>query len=128
MPKQFMRLLIKLALLTLILIMISVGIKVSSPENHIKVLSLLIFTFFIITAFVSYVLLKTTQSKPAAFPRMYMMTFGIKLLTLLTIYVTYAISNKPTLILFTVYFSLLYFIYMVFEVRSLFTHLKPSKK
>ncbi len=117
----------RLGLLTLILLVLTVGLFYETLNPWFNpIFPFIILYFFVFSLIQHSALLKSKDKSPMAFNTSFMAWFSIKLFLNLTIILAFVLLNKPEALAFVLYFATCYIFFTVFEVTSLVKSLKSK--
>jgi hypothetical protein len=118
-----------LAVAAIIGIVYAVALNTSLTHYFSPAIPWLLLFFVVISNFVYFLQIKSTQSRTATFVNVALLSTGFKLLFFLIIIVVYSLINRSDAVNFIFAFLILYFIFTPLEVISLRrTQHKPKGK
>ncbi len=119
MQSPFLRFLIRLAVFTLILGLITWLVFYLLPAGYAsEAIPYQFVLFYLVTLCIHYFLLKAAQKSPGSFVTRFMLVSFLKLLLYVIVLVIYLLLNKEDAFRFTVPYLILYVLYSSFEIHS----------
>jgi hypothetical protein len=128
MPDTFKKFVINILILSFIITAIGAVLFTGYLSKYYLPVFPYVLVFYLgLNILVFYVLLKSSQFRPARFVSNFMMMTGIKLFAYLAFLVIYVFSDKPHAVTFLLTFLILYVVFTVFEVVAVLHYLKKLK-
>jgi len=128
MSRFFIDFLYKLAILTIIVILIAVlTFKFLFEKYYLGIFPFVLLFFVATTIIVHYRLVRANRYGPGKFTRAFLTYTGVKMLLNLIFILVYVLVDKVNAIPFVVGFLILYIIFTVFEIVTILKHLRKSK-
>lgn len=117
MNQTYLQFLVRLTIMTVIIGLAGFLLKRFLPPDTISpAYSIILLLFFLVTAFIHYILLRITRLNPRRFVSYFMLATFIKLIVYFSAVLVFVFTNRENILSFIITFFVMYILFTVFEV------------